>query len=184
MKNAIMFHGSGETTNSFWYPDIKRYLEELGYEVWSPQLPKSDVPDLKVQLPYVLENGRYDEETVLVGHSAGCPLILSVLQNINIRIFRAVLVAGFSTKLKDFSNLIQQDRYNWKKIKRSVRDVIFINSDDDPWGADDKQGYHMFENLGGTLIIRHGEGHMGSKLYNQPYEEFPLLKKLLSLEKV
>ena len=184
MKNAIMFHGSGETPNSFWYPGIKRYLEELGYEVWAPQLPKPDAPELKVQLPYVLENGRCDEETVLVGHSAGCPLILSVLQNINIRVFRAVLVAGFSRKLRGYPNPILQDRYDWEKIKRNIRDVILINSDNDPWGADDKQGYHMFKNLGGTLIIRQGEGHMGSKLYNQPYEEFPLLEKLLSLEKV
>jgi predicted alpha/beta hydrolase family esterase len=122
MKNAIMFHGSGETPNSFWYPGIKRFLEELGYEVWSPQLPKPDVPELKVQLPYVLEKGRFDEETVLVGHSAGCPLILSVLENIKVRVSRAVLVAGFSRNLRDGPNAILQERYDWEKIKRNVRD--------------------------------------------------------------
>ena len=37
----------------------------------------------------------------------------------------------------------------------------------------------MFDTFGGTLIIRHGEGHMGSNAMNQPYKEFPLLLKLI-----
>ena len=65
------------------------------------------------------------------------------------------------------------------KIKSNVKDIIFINSDNDPWGCDDKEGYYMFENIGGTLIVRHGEGHMGSNDFNQPYKEFPLLEKLI-----
>jgi hypothetical protein len=49
----------------------------------------------------------------------------------------------------------------------------------------ERDGYlKVFEKLGGTLIIRHGEGHMGSTLFNQPYRKFPLLEKLLSLERV
>jgi hypothetical protein len=39
----------------------------------------------------------------------------------------------------------------------------------------------MFDHLGGTLIVRHGEGHMGSDSFNQPYKEFPLLEKLIVL---
>jgi len=37
------------------------------------------------------------------------------------------------------------------------------------------------QSFGGTLIIRHGEGHMGSDKFNQPYREFPLLEKILEL---
>ena len=57
--------------------------------------------------------------------------------------------------------------------------MILINSDNDPWGCDDKAGKFIFDNLGGTLIIRHGEGHMGSNTFNQPYREFPLLLELI-----
>jgi predicted alpha/beta hydrolase family esterase len=183
MLNAIMLHGSGKTPNSFWYPSIKNLLESQLYRVWAPQLPEPipKSPELKVQLPYVLENGEFNEETVIIGHSAGCPLTLSVLENIDVRINRAVLVSGFTKPLENYPNLILQEKYDWKKIKQNVRDLYFINSDNDPWGCDDKQGYHMFKNLGGTLIIRHGEGHMGSDTFNQPYKEFPLLEKLLSL---
>lgn len=178
-----MLHGSGETPSSFWYPSIKKFLERQGYEVWLPQLPeyKPDTPELSVQLPYVLKNGVFSEDTVIVGHSAGCPLTLSVLENIDVTVKRAILVAGFSEPLRGDANLILQERYDWEKISLSVSDIYFINSDNDPWGCDDKQGAIMFQNLGGTLIIRHGEGHMGSRIYEQPYIEFPLLERLLTL---
>lgn len=192
MKNTILLHGSSGTPNSFWLPSIKKFLENNGYSVWSPQLPNPEAPDLKIQLPFVLNNATFNNETIIVGHSSACPLILSILENINVRINKAILVSGYARrlgkmkepslkKLEKNAELILQKEYNWNKIKGNVSDIIFINSDNDPWGCDDKEGRYMFENLGGTLIIRHGEGHMGSDKFNQPYKEFPLLEKLLSL---
>lgn len=180
MKNAIMFHGSGETPNSFWYPSIRKFLENHGYKVWAPQLPEpqQDTPEIKIQLPFVLENGSFDEETLLIGHSAGCPLILSTLENISVKINKAILVAGFSRHLNHPSPILQE-KYLWDKIKQNVKDIIFINSDDDPYNCNDKEGQYMFQHLGGTLIVRHGEGHFGSNTFKQPYKEFPLLEKLL-----
>lgn len=55
----------------------------------------------------------------------------------------------------------------------------YVKSDNDPWSCDDKQGKRMFDKLGGTLIVRHDEGHMGSDSFNQPYKEFPLIIKLV-----
>ena len=72
--------------------------------------------------------------------------------------------------------------FDWDRIKNNVKDIIFINSDNDPWHCDDKEGLFMFDKLGGTLILRHGEGHMGSGTFNQPYKDFPLLEKLLDLD--
>lgn len=190
MKNAILLHGSSGTPESFWIPSIKKFLTNQSYSVWAPQLPKPEAPDLKIQLPFILKDAIFNNETILVGHSAGCPLILSILENINVKIKRAILVAGYARKLgkmetpllkelEDAAEPILQERYNWKKIKGNVEDIIFINSDNDPWGCDDKEGRYMLDHLGGTLIIPHGEGHMGSDAFNQPYTEFPLLKKLL-----
>jgi len=179
MPNAIILHGAGDTSDSFWKPWLKNKLEKLGYQVWAPQLPDADHPLLSEQLPFVLQNGKFDTETVLVGHSAGCPLILSVLENLSVRVQQAILVAGYVTPLPQGANDILQSEYNWQKISQNVADIIFINSDNDPWGCDDKQGRMMFDNLGGTLIIRHGEGHMGSIKFSQPYKEFPLLLNLI-----
>lgn len=182
MKNVILLHGTGESAESFWYPYVRENLQSKGYEVWIPDLPEKNTPTLSIQLPFVLQNGLFTEKTVLIGHSAGAPLVLSVLENLKVRIKQAVLVAGFVTQLKGGKggpNLILQPEYLWEKIKENVGDIIFINSDNDPWGCDEKQGKIMLENIGGTLIVPHGEGHMGSHSFNQPYREFPLLIKLL-----
>ena len=182
MKNAIILHGTSCTPDSFWQPSIKEYLIKKGYKVWVPQLPDADKPDLKKWLPYVLENGTFNQDTILIAHSAGSPLILSILENIHIQIRKAILVAGYIEVKIGEESLVLQKEYNWTKIKQNVKDIIFINSDNDPWGCDDKQGLAMFKKLGGTLIIREGEGHMGSDSFKQPYRRFYLLEKLLDLE--
>lgn len=137
-----------------------------------------------------MKNGQFDGETILIGHSAGGPLILSVLENIKIKIYKAILVAGYARQIKYTppkgqkieKQLILQDKYNWNKIKSNVRDLIFINSDNDPWGCNHQEGIYMWEKLGGTLILREGEGHMGSDSFKQPYKTFPLLEKLLEIK--
>lgn len=184
MKNAILLIGAGENQKSFWFPWLKMELEKKEYKVWLPQLPDNDSPDLKKTLPFILENGKFDGETIMVGHSAGCPLILSVLEKIRIKIKKAVLVAGLIETTQAKEDLINwqkkflQEKYDWEKIKNNCEEFIFINSVNDPWKCDDKQGRKMFEKLGGTLILNN-EGYMGSETFNQPYKEFPLLLKVI-----
>ncbi len=182
MKNAIILHGTGCNPNSFWQPSIKKFLENKGYSVWIPALPNTDTPDLKKWLPFVLKQGEFTKDTILIGHSAGTPLILSILENINTTIHKAILVAAYAKIKGEKDNpLILQKTYNWKKIKKNVKDIIFINSRDDPWGCNTEAGLYLFNHLGGTLIIRESEGHMGSDTFKQPYKEFQLLEKLLEL---
>ncbi len=184
MKNAIILHGTGCTPNSYWMGGISLYLKKRGYKVWAPQLPDPDTPDLKKWLPFVLEQGKFNKSTLLIGHSAGGPLVLSILENIKVKVDKAVLVAGFGRQLRGDKKpqLIQQKSYDWKKIKSHVKDIIFINSSDDPWTIDHNEGMYLFEKLGGTLIVREGEGHMGSDSFKQPYKKFPLLEKLIDLK--
>lgn len=182
MKNAIIFHGTGCTPNSFWQPFVVSQLRERGYDVWVPQLPDADNPRFETWLPIALQ-GKYTNETVLIGHSSGGPLVLSVLENINVAIAKAILVAGYSRPkgVNPKNEPILQESYDWKKIKSHAREFFFINSDNDPWGCTDVEGRYMLDHLGGTLIIKKGEGHMGSDMYHQPYKKFPLLVKLIEL---
>lgn len=178
MKNAIIFHGSGCNPESYWLPYLKTELEKRGFDVWVPQLPNPNEEKLDEWLPFALEGGKYTDETVLIGHSSGAPLILSILENLSEPIKLAILVAGFSRPISDEPKPILQEKYNWGKIKSNSENFVFINSDNDPWGCDDKQGRYMQERLGGELIIKH-DGHMGSSAFNQPYKEFPLLVELV-----
>lgn len=179
MKNAIILHGTGTLNTEFWFPYMKEKLEQSGYEVWLPQLPNSDFPNLEEWLTLVLTKGKFTSETILIGHSAGSQLILSILEKVSAKIKQAILVSGYAEALRENAISEIKPLLDWQKIKGNVGEIIFINSDNDPWGCDDTQGRIMLDNIGGTLIIPKGEGHMGSSTYNQPYKEFPLLSKLI-----
>lgn len=183
MKQTIIFHGTGCNPNSYWQPYVASQLRERGFEVWVPQLPDAENPRLDTWLPFVLKNGTYTSETIIVSHSAGCPLTLSVLENIDVQIQKAILVAGFARPIVSVPEKlpILQDSYDWDKIKAHAGEFYFINSDNDPWGCNDVEGRYLLDHLGGTLIIKKGEGHMGSDTYKQPYKKFPLLVKLVEL---
>lgn len=183
MKNAIILHGTGCTPESYWLPSIRKFLEDRGYSAWVPQLPNPDYPDLKTWLPFVQRKADFNEETILIGHSAGGPLVLSVLEKLDVTIHKAILVSGYARPKgeKQEAEAILQDKYNWPQIKVNVRDLIFINSDNDPWGCDYREGQYMWEHLGGTLLLLEAEGHMGSDSFKQPYTRFPLLEKLLEV---
>ncbi len=73
MKNAVIFHGTSDTPESFWIPYIKREFEKHGYSVSVPALPDADIPDITKWLPVALQQ-TYTSETILLGHSAGGPL--------------------------------------------------------------------------------------------------------------
>jgi predicted alpha/beta hydrolase family esterase len=181
LKNAIILHGTGDTPDLFWFPYIKSFLESEGYEVWLPQLPNADYPNLTDWLPYVLESGVFTQETIIVGHSAGAQLILSLLEKIDQPTKQAILVSGYAKALRSTAESEQEGEYNWRAIKGKSQQFIFINSDNDPWECTDTQGRIMLDQLGGVQIILKGEGHMGSQTYNQPYKEFPLLTRLIDV---
>lgn len=176
---AIIFHGTDCSPDDYWYPWLKSKLEVAGYRVEVPSYPHINHEPIDKSLTLVLQNHQFDSETVLIGHSAGSPLILSILQAVDTPVAQAVLVAGYSMRLPDEEkDPVLQDSYDWAKIKANARDFVFINSVDDPWGCNAEQGRRLFDNLGGTQVIR-DDGHFGSTKYQQPYREFPLLRALI-----
>lgn len=153
-------------------------LEKDGYKVEIPYNPTINKEPIATFLPKVLKQHKFDDETLLIGHSAGGPLILSILENINSPIRKAVLVSGYCTHPDDqMEDPVLQEEYDWEKIKRNVKEIVFINSVNDPWNCNDTQGRLMFDNLGGTQVILN-DGHFGSVSKGQEYDTFPLLKTL------
>ena len=176
-KNAIIFHGTGGNPNVAWYKWLGKKLEGKGFRVEIPHYPGINVEPIVTFLPKVLASHNFDEETVLIGHSGGAAFILSVLENIDVEIKQAILVAGYSTPPNTEHEPVLQKSYDWEKIKSNVGDIYFINSTNDPYGCNDKQGREMFDKLGGTLIIKN-EGHFGAP--GQKYSEFELLNNLIN----
>ncbi|GAB2588741.1 hypothetical protein Aab01nite_42620 [Paractinoplanes abujensis] len=174
-RRAIIFHGTGAHPGVAWYPWLAARLTARGYTVEVPSYPAVNVEPIAGFLPKVLQAHTFDEQTVLVGHSGGAALLLALLEHVTVD--QAILVAGYCTPPNDSDEPVLQPAYDWDAIRRNVRDVCFINSRLDPYGCDEHQGRAMFERLGGTQIVR-DDGHFGD--YNQVYDEFPLVDKLIS----
>jgi serine hydrolase len=150
MKKAIIFHGTDCKPTDYWYQWLGKQLEEAGYQVEIPSYPDINHELIETFLHKVLTQHEFGAETVLIGHSAGGPLLLSILENVNVVIPKAILVAGYSMRLpNEEKDPVLQDSYEWDKIKSRVKDIYFVNSTNDPWGCDDKQGRVMFDKLGG-----------------------------------
>ncbi len=179
-KRAIIFHGTDCAPSDYWYGWLGKQLEARGFTVEIPSYPDINHEPIDTFLPKVLQSHTFDDETVIIGHSAGSPLLLSILEHVDVTLPQAILVAGYSMRLPgEEKDPVLQDSYDWATIKQHVKDIVFINSVNDPWGCNAEQGRLMFDNLGGTQIIRN-DGHFGSTTYNQPYLEFPLLERLVA----
>lgn len=182
MKTAWLLHGTGGSdTDYFWFEDTKDYLESKGYEVWWPLLPHTEKPNLEETRNYIEDNmPLFDEDTIIIGHSSACPLILHMLQFFKVKVRQVILVSGYYQKISNEANSMLPSSFDWEAIKMNADEIIIINSDNDPWGCDDKQARPAAEKLGATFIFAEGQGHMGSGTYNQPYREFSMLKELVN----
>lgn len=182
MKNAIIFHGTDDSPDKYWYGWLAAELKKAGYEVSVPYYPEINHEPIADFLPKTLSKHHFGSETVLVGHSAGGPLILSILESVQVQIAQAILVAGYATHPDDqMEDPILQETYDWQKIKQSVKDIVFINSVDDPWNCNAEQGRIMFDKLGGTQVIRN-DGHFGTDKFTPEqalYPTFPLVRALI-----
>lgn len=180
MKNAIILHAMGNSSEDHWYPWLKEELEKIGYEVWIPTLPDTNDPQLSKWVPYIMKSGKFNEETVIIGHSAGASCILSVLEELNVKIAQAILVAGFS--FYPGGDGIVKPSYDWVKIQNNVKEFVIITSDNDPYGHDEVRGRIMLEMLamdGSIQILVKGQKHF--TITDDPkYKEFPLLLRLIN----
>lgn len=183
MKNVLILHGAGNNSQGNWFPWLKGELEKKNYKVWSPDLPNPDEPNQGEWLKIIFSNKKwqFNEESVIIGHSAGAALILRILEKLpeGRQIKKAILVAGvveLGTKSEFFQykKSLVENPFNWEKIKRSAREFYFFCSDNDPYQCGQDQAKIMQKHLGGSLVFRPGEGHFN--LEKSPgYKEFPLL---------
>ncbi|HEY8999259.1 MAG TPA: alpha/beta hydrolase [Candidatus Saccharimonadales bacterium] len=175
-KKVIIFHGTDGNPNAAWYQWLGGQLKARGYGVAIPHYPTLNKEPIETFLPKVLAAHKFDGETVVVGHSGGAAFLLSLLEHVGVQLAQAFLVAGYATPPNTNDEPVLQTSYDWQKIKAHVREFYFVNSINDPYGCDDKQGRLMFDHLGGTQIVKN-EGHFGSP--KQDYPTFELLDKLI-----
>jgi len=155
---VVIIHGWEGWPEEGWFPWIKEKLEEKGIEVEVPAMPIPEAPHIDRWVPFLSRLVK-NEDTILVGHSAGCITILRYLESSEITIKGSVLVAGFTDDLgyEELSNYFQKP-IEWDNIKEHCKRFIAIHSDNDKY-VDLKHGDIFKEKLGAEIIIKHQKGH-------------------------
>lgn len=188
MKNALILHGGGTTSKGNWFPWLKKTLELQGYQVWIPDMPHADTPNLTEWKEHILANKEWEfnKESIIIGHSAGATFILGLLESLprSVQIQKAILVAAFmeigeKKDIQKFKKGLLKD-FDWKKIQKSCRRFYFLASDNDPYLCGDDQAQILQDRLGGEVVLFPGEGHFNvEKGKSTKYKQFPEILKYL-----
>lgn len=188
MKSKIIIvHGSniGEVeakkgtpeNERHWKPWLKKELEKKGFVVSNELYPKDWLPDYE-QWKKVFEKNKIDENSILIGHSAGTAFLLRWLSEKKKKVHKVILVApsiipdgkylGLS-RLKDF------------KVGSSLKDyfdslTVFYSSNDDEDII--KSAKEVNKKLSGKLINLINKGHF--TFDDMKTKKFPeLLKEII-----
>jgi predicted alpha/beta hydrolase family esterase len=173
MTNAIIFHGTGPhaTVDKFWYRSVANSLSEAGIDTAVPELVELDRQPLDDTLQEIDSLGLdINDNTILIGHSAGVSVILALLERLNTPIQAAYLLAGYCSS-NGMRHPALKESYDWDAIRANAGDVYIFNSFNDPFHCDQEKGIELFNHLGGTLLLRN-DGHFTKK-------QQPLLMKLI-----
>jgi len=166
--NYVLLHGFRGSSKNNFFPWLEKELKKRGAKVFVPDLPNPENPSEKEQVDFVLKNSRFDENTIIFGHSLGAVVAMKVVEKINAKIAGLVLAGGFvNPDFKDNPRPFKTS-FNWKfdfgKIKNKTG-FIKILSDKNDYAVPAEQGRNLFKELGGTLIeTESGAPHFTDKI--------------------
>ena len=162
MRRIILVHGWDGYPEEGWFPKFKKEMEEQGFVVTIPDMDPADAPQQTKWVPQLAGVvGAPDEDTYLVGHSAGCITILRYLEGLltGQKVGGVLLVAGFTDNLgfEELKNYFTTS-IDWDRIIGHADAFIAIHSDNDKYvPLSHADTFKRF--LGAIVIILKGRGH-------------------------
>lgn len=131
-KNYILLHGFAGKPDLCFFKGLREQLDYFGLKYQAPLLPKTEGPKEEEQVNYVLNNCKFDENTVIIAHSLGGVVALKVLEKIKEKISGLVLVGSFiEPKFKDRERPFT-DSFKWQfdfENIKSKTDYVKVISD-------------------------------------------------------
>lgn len=158
-QNYVLLHGFGGTPDGIFFMWLKKELDKKGLKYQAPQLPNPDKPTEEEQVNFILQNCKFDDKTVLFGHSLGAVVAMKVLEKLDKKIAGLILAGGFvEHNFKDRSRPFDKT-FNWEfdfdKI-RSKAGFVRILSDPTDYAVPLEQGKILAKELQGELIEQPG----------------------------
>lgn len=183
MKNALILHGTGGSSKENWFDWLRKELEKKEWQVWVPDLPHAENPNIDRYNTFLLENEdwQFNSESVLIGHSSGAVAILGLLEALpeDVQVDTCFLVGAFKDDLGwDALKQLFIKPFDFAKIKRKAKHFIFIHSDNDPHCPLEHAQY-LSKELDGELIVQPGQKHFSIGTAGEQYRQFPFLLHLI-----
>lgn len=180
----LILHGTRSSGKGNWFPWLKAELEALGHEVWAPDLPDADRPNIKKYNKFLLNQGWDFNDNVIIGHSSGSVAILGLLEALpeEMKINTAVMVGSFTKRLSESPSWemlkeLFEKPFDFDGIKQKSGKFIFVHSKDDPYCPLD-QAEELKEKLDGEMVLFDDLGHF--TLSRDPrFDKFPELLEII-----
>ena len=191
ISNVIIVHGSNESEKEskkgkpenlrHWKLWLKRNLEENRIKVSNELYPEDWIPDYE-KWKKVFEKNKIDENTILVGHSAGTAFILRWLSENKKKIDKLILIAPSVIKSDKYKYLSKLKDFDYdSSLKNYFNKLVIFYSDNDDEDII-KSAKQIHAELDGELINLKGKGHFCFE--DMKTEEFPeLLNGIISNKK-
>lgn len=182
MKNALILHGTNGSPQGNWFPWLESELKNVGYKVWAPQLPMANEPNIKRYNEFIFSSGwEFNEESVLIGHSAGSVAIYGILSKLpeRVQVKQAILVGTFKDDL-GWPNLggLFEEPFDYAKIKTKAKKFSLLHSDNDPHCPLEGAQY-LAKELDGELTVLPGAEHFSIKNGGERFRQLPEILELL-----
>jgi uncharacterized protein len=183
MKNALILHGTGDSSKANWFGWLGKQLEKKDWKVWIPDLPRAEKPNIQKYNKHILANKKWEfgEDSVIIGHSSGAVATLGLLQVLpdGVRVDTCYLVGVFRDDLGwEALDELFNESFDYEKIRASAKRFVFVHSDNDPYCPLEHAEY-LSEKLGGELIVMSGEKHFSISTVGDKYEQFPELLEMI-----
>ncbi len=131
----VYIHGNGGcTADMHWYQSTGQAFREYGLDVDLRTLPDNDIAHEHIWIPFIRDELKANEQTVLIGHSSGSIGAMRYAERYPV--LGTVLVSAYHTDLK-----MEDERkggwfnrpWDWDSIRHNQKWILQFSSIDDPW---------------------------------------------------
>ncbi len=175
-KNYLILHGSFASPFSNWIPYLRKEIEKLNLDVYTPDFPSGvgyqNYENWSKLLNTYVESGLLNENTIIFAHSIGPIFICKFLVEHKIKVKKLVLVCGFNNYLgiNEEYDAVNVSMYfdDLEDVKKYCSEIICFYSNNDPYVKYEVEK-EFADKVSTKQIVVQGGGHLNSE---SGYEKF------------
>lgn len=172
MIRAVLIHGNGSSKSTDnWLPYLKTELEKLGVKVDAPQFPDTELARSSYWLPFLENELKVDENTIIVGHSSGAIAAMRYAETH--RILGSALIGAYYTHLGIEGEKLSgyfDSPWKWKDIQKNQKWIIQFAGANDPW-IPIREAHVIRDHLHTDYYESPDQGHFGGDYYKETFPE-------------